>query len=212
MDTAFDIGQPVWQILTIIFFVLPGLNATWIIERLAGPTALKGTERLLRAVGLSVFLYALASPWLLRIARRISLREFWIWEPILGGIVLVLIAPLVLGIGWTKLKRGARLRRWVGRLTKIDPAPTSWDYVFSRGGPFWLRIRLKSGEQIGGLFGPNSNASLYPEPQDVYLEQAWKLDPTGRFEAAVEDSRGILVRAENIEMLELISIDELGAR
>ena len=33
--TLFDLTQPAGQILVVVFFLIPGLNATWIIERLA---------------------------------------------------------------------------------------------------------------------------------------------------------------------------------
>jgi hypothetical protein len=45
-----DVNQLATQIAAAILFLVPGLNATWVIERLSGPTRLKGTERLLRAL------------------------------------------------------------------------------------------------------------------------------------------------------------------
>ena len=48
--TLFDLTHPAGQILVVVFFLIPGLNATWIIERLAGRTPLSGAERLFRAV------------------------------------------------------------------------------------------------------------------------------------------------------------------
>jgi len=46
LETAFDLSQPAGQILAIVLFLIPGLNSTWIIERLAGRSPLSGTERL----------------------------------------------------------------------------------------------------------------------------------------------------------------------
>jgi len=57
--TPFELTQPLAQILAIVFFLLPGLNATWILERLAGRTTLRPTERLFRAIAFSVVVYAL---------------------------------------------------------------------------------------------------------------------------------------------------------
>ena len=85
LQTPFDFSQPAGQILAIVFFLIPGLTATWVIERLAGRTSLGATERLLRAVALSVLIYALASPWLLRMGHRfLDRRPIWPWEPIIG--------------------------------------------------------------------------------------------------------------------------------
>ena len=39
-----DLGQPATQFAAAILFLVPGLNATWFLERLGGPNRLKGTE------------------------------------------------------------------------------------------------------------------------------------------------------------------------
>ena len=87
------------------------------------------------------------------------------------------------------------------------PSQTSWDFVFSRGQSYFLRIKLRDGERVGGLFGPESNASFYPEAQDVYLQEAWRLDGEGGFEAAVEGSRGLLIRREDTQVVEFLEIE-----
>src|SRR2546425_666656 len=71
IQAPFDLSQPAGQILAVVLFLIPGLNCTWIIERLAGRTPLSGTERPLRAIAWSLFLYAVASPWLIRLGDRV---------------------------------------------------------------------------------------------------------------------------------------------
>jgi hypothetical protein len=58
LETPFDLTQPAGQVLAIVFFLIPGLNVTWIVERLMGRTTLSSTERLLRAIAWSVVIYA----------------------------------------------------------------------------------------------------------------------------------------------------------
>jgi len=60
-----DVNQLATQIAAAILFLVPGLNATWVIERLSGPTRLKGTERLLRALSWSALIYLPSGFWLL---------------------------------------------------------------------------------------------------------------------------------------------------
>src|SRR5207249_3235750 len=50
LETPFELSQPAGQVLAFVLFLIPGLNCTWIIERLAGRTPLSGTERLFRAI------------------------------------------------------------------------------------------------------------------------------------------------------------------
>jgi len=147
LTSPFDLTQPAGQVVAIVLFLIPGLNCTWVIERLAGRTSLTGTERLLRGVSLSVLIYGLASPWLLRIGHRVvGEGQVWPWEPILGGLALIFAAPVVLGVVWGKIRQSGRLRSVVRRMTDIDPSPTSWDFVFSRGLSYFVRIKLRDGE------------------------------------------------------------------
>src|SRR5438034_1905171 len=99
IETPFDLTQPAGQILAIVLFLIPGLNCTWIIERLAGRTPLSATERLFRAIAWSLFLYAVASPWLIHLGNRVVRgRHLWLWEPIIGLSIIEFVAPFVLGV------------------------------------------------------------------------------------------------------------------
>lgn len=207
LSLPISLDQPAGQILAIVFFLIPGLNATWIIERLAGRTPISSTERLLRAVGLSVLIYTIASPWLVRLAHRAAAhRPLWPFEPVIGFALLVFVAPVLLGLGWTRIRRNVWSRGIARRLTPIDPSPTPWDYVFSRDEALMIRLRLRGGELIGGFFGPDSTASFYPERQDIYVEQVWQLADDGTFLEPLEESRGILVRRDDVEVVELLIV------
>lgn len=205
IETPFDLSQPAAQVLVVVFFLVPGLNCTWTLERLAGRATLSSGERLLRAVGWSVLIYTLASPWIVHVARDLADgRPVPVAEIILGGTVLVFVAP----VGLALLMLLAR-RRLAGpvmrRLTRIHPQPTPWDFAFREGGPFFVRMELRDGRLIGGFFGDGSVASSYPEAEDLFLEEAWGLASDGSFDEAVPGSVGMLVSREEIKVLELLS-------
>jgi len=206
MEEGLNLSQPAWQVLVIVLFLIPGLNCTWVIERLAGPSRLKGTERLLRAVAWSVLIYAAASPWLLRIGRKVVQQEtIWPWEPILGAILLVFIAPVGLGGIVSFLRSNEYAKGFLRRFTSIDPSPAAWDFAFKRRGAFFLRIRLRQGGRVGGLFSDSSFASAYPQPQEVFIEQAWRLDPDGSFVEPLPGGQGLLIPADAIELVEFMA-------
>ena len=46
-----------------------------------------------------------------------------------------------------------------------------------------------------------------PEPQDVFLEQAWRLAEDGTPDQPVPRSRGLLLRQDDVELLELIDLE-----
>jgi hypothetical protein len=200
-----DLSQPAAQVLVIVFFLIPGLNATWALERLAGRTTLPPAERLFRAMAWSVLIYVAASPWLLRVGHRIAARRTLSpWEPIVGMALLVFVAPVALALSILALRRSKHVKDLLGRLTRIRPAPTPWDFAFDRGHPYFARVELRDGKMLGGLFGKDSFAAAYPGRQDLFLERAWRLDEEGSFVAEVHDTAGVWLRAEDIRLVEFL--------
>jgi hypothetical protein len=194
-----------------VLFLIPGLNVTWITDRLAGRTLLSPTERLLRAITWSMLLYALASPWLLRLGHLVVRRgRLWPWEPIIGGAFLIFLAPAVLALVVSWVRMSERQQKLLRPLTRINAAPSAWDFAFAPGGPYFVRLKLKSGERLGGVFGEESVADRYPEKQHVFLEEAWRLDEQGQFVSPIPGSRGILFPEAEIELVEFLGYEPEG--
>jgi len=72
-------------------------------------------------------------------------------------------------------------------------------------------------DHLLGRFEPSTNLrdgnpseqihTSVAEPQDVFLQQAWKLTDDGTPDQAVPGSRGLLLRQEDVEVLELIDLE-----
>jgi hypothetical protein len=62
------------------------------------------------------------------------------------------------------------------------------------------------GEMIGGLFNGKSFASSYPEKEDIYLEELWKIDEDGKFKEKVKSTNGLLVNFEEIKYIEFFKL------
>jgi hypothetical protein len=212
LAAALDLSDPAGQILVVVFFLIPGLNCTWLIDRLAGRTGLSATERLMRAVSLSLFVYAAVSPWLVRVARRLPDGRLWTWEPILGAAFLIFVAPLLLALGLIWLRRWQPFRKGVRGISPIHPAPSAWDFAFAREPPSFVRAKLTDGQRVGGVFGSHSYASAYPEAAEVFLEEAWRFGPDGTPEEPVPGSRGILIRHDDVEWLDFLGIEVRDGR
>jgi hypothetical protein len=54
---------------------------------------------------------------------------------------------------------------------------------------------------LGGYFGENSFATSSPEPQEIYVEEVWRLDEDGRFVERVEGTDGAMVNREDCELI-----------
>lgn len=205
-----DLSQTATQIAAAILFLVPGLNATWTIERLSGPSRLKGTERLLRALSLSVLIYMVGSFWLLRVGHRLLDETLWVWEPIIGGFVVLFVAPILLALVVASLQRNPAAKSLLSLVTTVDPAARAWDYAFKGGQPLYVRLKLKDGERVAGLFSTRSFASPYPQPEDLFLEEAWRLSEDGSFVEPISGTAGLLVPREGIELVELMRPREVG--
>lgn len=202
-------------IAAFMIALVPGALYFWAFERQTGRWGVGLSDRVLRFVGASALFhvaFAPASYWLwanqwskVREGEPLSL---WMWGLAFLYVALPLIAGSVIGFG---THRGVNWARW---FVGPHPAPRAWDYLFERESDGWVRMRLKSGTWIGGLYaevdGRIPYSSGYPEPQDLFLAATVDVDPeTGDF--PVDESGriqhrpgGLLVRWEEVEYLEFI--------
>ena len=85
----------------------------------------------------------------------------------------------------------------------------AWDYVLSKGDPYWVIVTLKDGGEVAGFYGKKSFASSSPESQDIYLEERWEMNGDGGLERLRTDSGGVLVAANQIRSIEFFRVNEL---
>jgi hypothetical protein len=200
--------------LVIMVVLLPGALSTWGFEREVGSWGVGLADRLLRFVAWSAALHALAAPITLWAWKRFVhsgrlLRGDLPWG--LWPVVLAYIAvPFALGL---LLGRGTRRRwPWVRTLIGGHPSPTAWEHLFGHDPQGTIRIRLKSGSYVAGLYvyldeAHKSYASAYPHsPMDLWLVKGVPVDPsTGEFVPGGQAlDAGLLVRYDEIETLEFI--------
>lgn len=107
-------------------------------------------------------------------------------------------APVILSVVARLLRAIPLLKGWL-----IHPTPTGWDHFFGKGTPCWIVFHLKSGNIIGGFYSGESLASSFPRPQDIYVEQVWKLDEQYRFKERLDQTLGLIIRMDECEFIEL---------
>lgn len=61
--------------------------------------------------------------------------------------------------------------------------PTAWDWGATSPAARMVRVRLPDGRYVGGLFGPGSYVSTYPEPRDLYISHQYHFEEDGSFGA-----------------------------
>jgi hypothetical protein len=200
----------------LVLALLPGALYVWSLERLLGAWGVRLSDRLLRFVGVSAVLHAVAAPITYRLWID-YLKTGWVSQgklPVaVWAVALVYVAvPIALGslVGFGR-RQGWR---WTRLIVGFDP-PRAWDYLFGQRPDGWVLLRLKSGGWLGGAYasrghGWRSYASGYPEQQDLFILEAAEVNPeTGEFEFDEEDNpvlraSSILIRWDEVEYLEFL--------
>lgn len=52
------------------------------------------------------------------------------------------------------------------------------------------------------MYGEGSFASSFPNPQDIFMQEVWKIDENGAFSEKLERTAGLLVKDEEMSFLE----------
>ncbi|RIJ77943.1 hypothetical protein D1871_04470 [Nakamurella silvestris] len=213
---------PTFQALVVALVALvPGALYTITYERLGGHFATGIGDRLVRFLAASVVFAALLSGLAYALydkyvrSGRLSSGEGISWFSVQVVAVGYVMIP-VLG-GWAcarALKKWPKLEALLGS----NQNPRAWDHAWNLAGSMHalVRIRLKSGTWIGGLYGRsqggrNSSASAVADKEDLFLSIVlliddengeFELDTDGRVQPATP-RRGILLRWDEIELIEI---------
>lgn len=200
------------QLIFIVLLVLPGVTYQFLRERWRGPTPGEQDlgQRVMRAMTASIALsavYAVAfGPWLAGLVRGDHgwtaslvnhLREAGLW-----ALILFLVVPAVAAaaVSWLENRNKSAVTR---------PEPTAWDYMLSNAiGSRFVRAHMKDGTWVGGWYGPQSYASGYPSPPDIYIQWAYQMNHDGSFGPPTLGSSGFYLRMDDVDFLEFISQQE----
>ena len=116
---------------------------------------------------------------------------------VLFYIFVLLIFPVILAFSWKELRESKKFKKNI-------PHPTQkpWDYFFSQGRCYWVKVILNNGTTIAGYYGLKSFASSSPAEEQLYLEQTWKLGSDGAFERAINNTAGVIILTSEISHIE----------
>ncbi len=207
-----SVPSSVPQLIILVAFILPGIVYQSVRSRLRGPAPdeLNATSKVLRATAVStalvLFYGLLIGPELVDLARG----KGWLvhhsrWTALIGLVLLLVIpAALALGEQWWTLWEGRPAKLTLSGLTTYDPTPAAWDFAFRDREECFVRVLTNEGRWIGGWFDPDSFASSFPEPRELYIAQQWKMGEDGSFIDEVTNSRGIYIRCDDARVVEFI--------
>ena len=197
--------------LTIVYFVIPSAIALWIYDHI-----IPGEKR---DWGSSIVVYACYGVLLYAISWALLQLFRPVWPPsmialpqfqasidyrflVLGCLVVPVCAGLIAAL---VPKLGARSLKKLSHGLILHPEPTDWDFVFAqRKEPFFLLFHLKDGTMIGGYYEADSYVTTYPQPQQIYVQAAYKPLLEGWEE--VPGTKGCLISRDECTYIELFEV------
>jgi hypothetical protein len=185
--------------LIIVFFV-PGFISIKVYDLLVPTEKRDFSKSVLEVISYSCINFALLFWILILINQESFYAQYKFWYFGLTFLV-IFISPITWPIILKNLLSSKFLK---GKI--IHPTPKAWDHFFSVGKSFWVLVHLKNGDLIGGLYGENSFASSFPNEQDLYLEEVWRVDKNGQFIERIHQTGGLLIKDQQIEFLEFFEI------
>ncbi len=207
-------------LIVAVLALLPGASYTFALERTMGSYGINFSDRLVRFLAASAIFHALASgpeyllyrSYLAKNTLTQGRIDWWALELLAFAYVFV---PIVIGV----LAGSARKRDWkLGRMiVGVNLEPRAWDYIWGDKCQGVVRLKLKSGTWLAGIYGTRADerrsyAAAYPTmDSDLYLATALEVDPdTGELAIGddkkpirLDDKTGILMRWTEIEYLEI---------
>ncbi len=181
----------------ILLFFVPGFISMKVYDLLIPSDKPDFSKSLLEAVSFSCVNFAMTY-WAIVAIHSNNFQNNNPFCYYISSILILFVTPILWPLIYLKILSFSFFKN-----RTIHPIPKPWDYVFSQQKPYWVIVHLKDGRRIGGLYGANSFASSYPANEQIYLEEVWKLDETGKFIERIDRSGGILLSKEDFEAIEL---------
>ncbi len=157
----------------IILFAIPGFISMKVYGLIIPGERADSSKQVLDCVAYSSINYGLVAGIYLLINAIIAPCGNTLPPPFSPWILIpsVFFTPAVWPLLWLKV-----LKMKVIRSRTISPHATAWDLFFSSKQPGYVLVTMKDGTIVGGWYGPNSGTSTYPNPNQIYLEETWKMD------------------------------------
>ena len=115
-------------------------------------------------------------------------------------LIIFLVMPALWPIIFIKISNTELFKKYF-----IHPIAKPWDYFFGKKEAAWVIVHLKNGKMIGGLYSKDSFASSYPDKEQIYLEEVWRVDNNGAFISKVDRTKGIVIIGEDISSIEFFN-------
>lgn len=195
-------------LVIVILFVIPGFFGQWVIDRFIIRPDKTDLQTTLTSIAASCATWAVWYPIILLVRQVSENTVALVVMLFLALFVTPLIGALLLSSPKLPPRKWAEdhLRDWFG-LRPLDPRPTAWDCAFARGGKYWVRVRLKDGSLVHGIYEQGSWAGTSLGRHDLFLAVTYD-GAGGKFGGRVPRTAGVYISPDSIELVEFWHPDE----
>ncbi|MEM9000475.1 MAG: DUF6338 family protein [Bacteroidota bacterium] len=186
-----EITNPETVILFVFFFV-PGFISMKVYGLFYASKKTDFSKDLYEAIGISFINFGLFF-WPIF---QINDGKFAAQSPFLYyaiTFVFTFITPILLTWVYYSISKSKLFKR-----NFVGPESTVWDWHFSKRKANWVIVTLKDGRKIGGKYGVRSRSSAYPSTKEIFIEDVWRLNPSGAFDKSLDRNEGILITGDTI--------------
>ncbi len=184
------------NLLLLVTFFIPGFIYLKSYRLLVADTKTDFSKEWYEALGVSIINFILFSYPIYKIFETDVLEEYPLAFFFLF-VLMIIVAPVLWAFVFYKISS----KKWFSRFL-INPTKSAWDSHFSQRESYYVIITLKNGKIIGGKYGMNSFSSVFPQKNDIYIEELWKLNNKGGFKYRIEQTQGILITEGEISTIE----------
>lgn len=200
--------------------MLPGFVAILVKERIYEvPDEQQPFDRVLQTLYYSLLVYAI--PVVIAVVAGADRADF---ERLFQGEVdlrftaclaigVTLVLPMVIAYTGRRWMISDARQTVLGALkvSITHRTPSSWDYAWEDGEPCLVVATLKSGEVVGGYYGPNSHSGYGSQHRDLFLEERWSVEQhesgTMRLEP-LDRTLGAWLAADDLVVVERYAVSD----
>lgn len=171
--------MPNWeinQLVLFLLFIIPGFITMKTYELLVPSSYKETAKQIIDVIAYSCMNYAILFSYIIMIEKLHRNNEYTFLYYIVY-LVVFLIGPITWAFLWKYLRESNIFQDYIPH-----PIHKAWDYVFSKRKSYWVKVTLKNGHVLGGLYSSKSFSSSEPAPTEIFLQESWIINDKGGFE------------------------------
>jgi len=190
------------KLALFIGFVMPGFIAIKTYDLFHPEDSIEPTKFVTEALTYSCINYAFCGLPLLFLFNHGLLTENHPWIVAASALFTLAICPVVMALLTEKIRQFKCIQKNIPH-----PVKKPWDFVFKQGLYYWVIVTFEDNTVVAGKYAKKSFTSSYPTPEQIYLEECWKMNDDGGFERARNGTAGMIIVSSQIKTIELFKFD-----